>query len=143
MVRVLRNLTYKQDAVLCTDLVIKITNVGNYFPHDQAFAAPMASALVNLALTQTNEEAGRGTLAKSEAIQKAHPDHTDIQLSHAMTWFNLTLVQKEDDICTTVSEIITYLQVRTDIIPGFKEALDKYLAEHQDHIKRYQLLLEL
>jgi len=143
LVKALRNQTYKQNVIVCTDLVQKITNVCNSFPHDKDFDAQMTSALVNLALAQTTEEAVRDTLVKSEAIRRAHPDHTDIQLSHAMTWFNLTLVQKDEDIPDTVVQIVAFLHEHSAAIPEFKKALDKYLAEHPDHAARYQVLLEL
>ena len=143
LAKALQNLTCNQNEAVCSDVVFRITNIYNSFPGDQDIAEKTINAMVNLAFAQTTEAAVRDTLAKTEAIQQAYPEHTDIQLSHAMTWFNLTLVQEEDDICVTVSEIIAYLQTHEDIIPGFREALDKYLSEHPDHINRYQELLDL
>ena len=139
----LRSLTYKADTEQCINAIEQLNRICNKFHDDVDFASQIEGALVNLALAQTTEEAVRDTLSQSEVIQKTYLNHADIQLSHAMTWFNLTLVQKEDDIPATVSEIITYLKVHADIIPEFMEALDLYLSEHPEHVQRYHLLLKL
>lgn len=107
------------------------------------YAAERATALTNLALSHTDESVVRQTLDLSGEILAANPDNEDIQLSHAMTWFNLTLIQKPEDIPVTVSDITTFLKSHANIIPEFKKALDKYLADHPDHGQRYQPLLEL
>ena len=106
-------------------------------------AARYASGLVNLALSQTEEADVRRTLARSRAVLDLHSDHADIRLSHAMTWFNLTLVQQEAAIVATVLEIAAFLKAHPDAIPGFKEALVEYLSEHPDHADRYRPLSEL
>lgn len=99
--------------------------------------------MVNLAFSQTKEADVRHMLARSRAVLDQHSDNPDIQLSHAQTWFNLTLVQSEADIPTTVSDIAAFLRSHPDAIPEFREALGKYLSEHPDHAARYQPLLEL
>lgn len=83
------------------------------------------------------------TLSISGAVLKKHSSLTDIQISHAKTWFNLTLVQKDEDIPATVAKIVVFLQEHPSAIPEFKEALGEYLSKHPDHVERYQLLLEL
>lgn len=138
----LQSLTHDADAEQCLDVIEQLNGIYNEF-HDVDFASQIEGALVNLALAQTTEEAIRDTLSQSEVIQKTYLNHADIQLLYAMTWFNLTLVQKEDDIPATVSEIITYLEMHTDIIPDFIEELDLYLSEHPEHVQRYHLLLKL
>lgn len=107
------------------------------------YEAEHATALTNLALSQANVTAVQQTLDLSREILAANVDNEDIQSSHAMTWFNLTLVQKPEDIPATVSDITTFLRSHAGIIPEFKKALDKYLEEHPDHAQRYQPLLEL
>lgn len=107
------------------------------------YADEYATALTNLALSQTSVTAVQKILDISCEIQKAHTDNEDIQSSHAMTWFNLTLVQKPEDIPATVAEIASFLRSHSGIIPEFKKALDKYLEAHPDHTERYQPLLEL
>ena len=139
----LHALSYKQDEKICSDAIQQLTSICSSFPNDVDFADTLASTLVNLALAQATEEDVLDTLAKSKALQESYPDCTEIQLSHVMTWFNLTLVQQEDKISNTITEIITFLNAHTDIIPGFKDALDLYLSEHPHHFERYQSFLEL
>jgi hypothetical protein len=106
-------------------------------------ALEYAGSLVNLALSQTTEAEVRETLARSESLQKRHPEDANIQCSHAMTWFNLTLVQPEEAIPSTVSDIAAFLKAHPDAIPGFRAALDEYLSKHPDHADRYRPLSEL
>lgn len=107
------------------------------------YAVDCVNALTNLALYQTNVTAVQKTLDLSWEILAENADNEDIQLSHAMTWFNLTLIQKPGDIPATVSDISAFLRSHAGIIPQFKNALDKYLADHPDHTERYRPLLEL
>lgn len=102
-----------------------------------------ATALTNLALSHTNVAVVQKVLGLSSGILAGNADNEDIQLSHAMTWFNLTLVQKPEDIPATMSDIIDFLKSHASIIPEFKKALDNYLANHPDHAQRYRPLLEL
>ena len=107
------------------------------------YAAQYISTLVSLSLAQTDEAVVRRTLKRASEIQSAHTDDEEIQLCYSMVWFNLTLVQKPEDIPATVSDITTFLKSRSGIIPDFKRALDRYLENHPDHAQRYQSLLEL
>ena len=102
-----------------------------------------AGSLVGLAFHQTTEAEVRETLARSESVRKKHPEDAVIQLSHAKTWFNLTLVQPEAAIPSTVSDIAAFLKAHPDAIPGFRDALDEYLSKHPDHADRYHPLSEL
>lgn len=115
----------------------------NEHSNNREIAQYYAGCLVGLALSQTEEADVWHTLARSQAILDLHFYNADILLSHAMTWFNLTLVQAEPDIPATVSDIAAFLRVHPDAIPEFRESLDKYLSEHPDHTARYQPLLEL
>lgn len=108
-----------------------------------SYASEHASALTNLALIQNDVTTVQKTLDLSREVLAENADNEDIQLSHAKTWFNLTLVQKPEDIPATVSDISAFLRSHAGIIPKFKKALDKYLEEHPDHTERYQPLLEL
>ena len=112
-------------------------------PDAPAVAWEYADSLVGLAFRQTTEAEVRETLARSESVRKKHPEDADIQLSHAQTWFNLTLVQPEEAIPSTVSDIAAFLKAHPGAIPGFLKALDEYLAEHPDHADRYRPLSEL
>ena len=123
--------------------VDQLESLYNKHSNNQEITQYYAGCLVDLALSQTEEAAVRHTLARSRAVLDQHSDGPDIQLAHAMTWFNLTLVQSEADIPTTVSDIAAFLQSHPDAIPKFREALDEYLTEHPDHAARYQPLLEL
>lgn len=107
------------------------------------YAAEHASILLALSLYQTDVTAVQQTLDLSCEILAGHADDEEIQLCCAMTWFNLTLVQKPEDIPATVSEIAAFLRSHAGIMPEFKESLNEYLAKHSDHAQRYQPLLEL
>ena len=107
------------------------------------YAAQHISILVSLSLAQTDEAVVRLTLKRACGIQAAHIDDEEIQLCYSMIWFNLTLVQKPEDIPATVSDITIFLKSHAGIISKFKIALDKYLADHPNYAQRYQPLLEL
>jgi len=109
----------------------------------EKYADDHAAELTCLALFQSDSDSVKKVLNMSREILESHPDEPDIQLSHAMTWFNLTLVQKPQEIPPTLADIIVFLKSHPDIIPDFKKALDKYLAKHPEHTERYQVLREL
>ena len=123
--------------------VERLEAVYNRHPDHQKIARYYTGCLVDLAFCQTEEADVRRTLARSQAILDQHSDDSEIQLCHAKTWFNLTLVQSDADIPATVSDIAAFLRAHPDVIPAFREALDKYLSKHPDHAARYQPLLEL
>lgn len=102
-----------------------------------------SATLIPASYFQKTESDVRNTLSLSNMILNKHLDIPDVRLSHAQIWFNLTLVQAEADIPATVTDIATFLQVHSDAIPGFREALDKYLSEYPEHTDRYRPLLEL
>lgn len=83
------------------------------------------------------------SLWRLEAVLTKHSSLTDIQVSRAKIWFNLTLVQKDEDIPVTVAAIVVFLQEHPSAIPEFKEALGEYRSNHPNHANRYQPLLEL
>ena len=139
----LGNLANSQPLVERTATVDRLEVLYNKHPGVQEIAQVYAGSLVNLAFSQTKEAAVRRTLARSQTILDQHSDDSKIQLSHAQTRFNLTLVQSEADIPATVSDIAAFLRDHPDAIPKFREALDKYLSKHPDHAARYQPLLEL
>ena len=139
----LYNLSISQSPEDLTATVDQLEALYNKHSSNQEIAQYYAGSLVNLAFSQTKEADVRHMLARSRAVLDQHSDNPDIQLSHAQTWFNLTLVQSESDIPATVSEITAFLQSHPDAIPEFREALDEHLAEHPDHAVRYQPLLEL
>lgn len=121
----------------------KLESLHHSYVDSPEIARCCASSFVNLALAQTEEEDVRHTLARSLAVLDLHPDDADIHLSHAMTWFNLTLVQTEADIPATVSDIAAFLKAHPDAISGFRRALDKYLFQYPYHADRYRPLSEL
>ena len=123
--------------------VDRLESLYGRYPDSPEMAQRYAGSLLGLAFHQTTEAEVRETLARSESVRKKHPEDADIQLSHAQTWFNLTLVQPEEAIPSTVSDIAAFLKAHPDAIPEFREALDKYLSEHPDHEARYRPLLEL
>ena len=139
----LYNLTCDQSPEDCAATMDRLEKLYNDHSGNDEVAAQYAGGLVNLALSQTEEADVRRTLARSRAVLDLHSDHADIRLSHAMTWFNLTLVQQEAAIVATVSEIAAFLKAHPDAIPRFKEALVEYLSEHPDHADRYRPLSEL
>ena len=113
------------------------------YPDSPEMAQRYAASLVGLAFHQTTEAEVRETLARSESVRKKHHEDAKIQLFHATILFLLTLVQSEEAIPSTVSDIAAFLKAHPDAIPGFREALDKYLSEHPDHADRYRPLSEL
>lgn len=139
----LYNLSFDQAPEDCSHTVDRLEALYGRHPNTPAVARKYVGSLVNLALSQTTEAEVRETLARSESVRKKHPEDADIQLSHAKTWFNLTLVQPEEAIPSTVSDIAAFLKAHPDAIPEFREALDKYLSEHPDHADRYRPLSEL
>jgi hypothetical protein len=139
----LTNLACVQPLEDCPDTANRLEELYSNHSDLAKIAVLYAQGLVNLALAQTTESEVQVTLEKSEAVLKRHPDDVKIQLAAAMTRFNLTLVQKEEDIPGTVGRICTFLRGHSGIIPEFKEALDKYLSDHPDHTQRYQPLREL
>lgn len=139
----LGNLAYSQPLVERTATVDQLEALYNKHSSNQKIAQNYADSLVGLAFRQTEEADVRRTLARSRAVLDQHSDDSDIQLHHAKTWFNLTLVQSEADIPTTVSDIADFLRTHPDAIPKFREALDEYLTEHPDHAARYRPLLEM
>lgn len=116
-----------------------------YIAHseNQYIAEFYSACLVDLAFRQTTVSDVQETLSKSIAVLGQHSNNASIQCSHAMTWFNLTLVLDETEIPAMIDDIVTFLNEHPNAIPEFKEALDKYLSEHPDHTDRYQPLLEL
>ena len=139
----LANLTVGQDLKERTATVARLDKLCQSHPDSEDVAAVFADCLVNLALHQKSESEVRNTLTRSKVVFDRYPKNNRIQLSHAMTWFNLTLQQREADIPATVIDIVNFLRSNADAIPGFKEALDKYLSTHPDHAVRYQPLLNL
>lgn len=137
------NLSTVQSLKDCATTVDRLEKLYNDHSVNDEIAAVYANELVGLAFFQTEEADVRRTLARSRAVLDLHSDHTAIRLSHAKTWFNLTLVQEEAAIPATVSEIAAFLKANPDAIPRFKEALDKYFSEHPDHADRYRPLSEL
>ena len=137
------NLTIGQPSADCSHTVDRLEALCIRHSDAPVVAREYAGSLVNLALSQTTEAEVRETLARSESVRKKHPEDADIQLSHAQTWFNLTLVQPEETIPSTVSDIAAFLKAHPDAIPEFRKALDKYLSEHPDHADRYRPLSEL
>ena len=108
-----------------------------------AFAEAYVGALVNCAHHQTKETEIRQTLFRSRQMLTLHPEDQEIQLYHAMTWFNLTLRQAEDAIPATLRELAAYLRQHAAVIPEFRKQLDIYLSEHPEQRERYQPLFEL
>lgn len=99
--------------------------------------------LVNLSYYQKNESDVLKTLNRSRSILDKYPENIDIQLSYAMTWFNLTLQQCDTDIPSSITSIADFLRTHPSIIQQFKIHLAEYLSDHPDHVIRYQLLSEL
>lgn len=112
-------------------------------PDWEDVAEKFAECLVDLAFYQKDESEVRHTLARSRELLGRYPNNSDIQLCHAMTWFNLTLQQCDADIPATVTDIVDFLNANNGAIPKFKKALDGYLEEHPEHTARYQPLLDL
>ena len=139
----LARLTVDQAPEDCAHTVERLETLYGRHPDAPGVALGYAVSLIGLAFRQTTEAEVRETLARSESVRKKHPEDADIQLPHAMTWFNLTLVQPEEAIPSTVSDIAAFLKAHPDAIPEFRKALDKYLSEHPDHADRYRPLSEL
>ena len=137
------NLTIGQPSKDCSHTVDRLEALCIRHSDAPVVARKYVGSLVNLALSQTTEADVRETLARSESVRKKHPEDADIQLSHAQTWFNLTLVQPEEAIPSTVSDIAAFLKAHPDAIPGFRKELNEYLTEHPDHADRYRPLSEL
>lgn len=139
----LANLTAVQDLEGSTATVAQLDTLYQSYPESEDVVVAFADCLVDFALHQESESEVRNTLARSKAVLDRYPKNNSIQLAHAMTWFNLTLQQREADIPTTIADIISFLRSHADVIPQFKEALDEYLSAHPDHAGRYQPLLHL
>lgn len=137
------NLTCNQDFARTQEAVEQLNELYQKHPDWEFVAEAFASSLVNLSLCQANEDAVRITLDRASTILYQYPDNRNIQLDFAQTWFNLTLQQNDTDIPDTVADIISFLRSNADIIPWFKDALDKYLSDHPEHVTRYQLFQEL
>ena len=123
--------------------VDRLESLYGRYPDSPEMAQRYAGSLLGLAFHQTTEAEVRETLARSESILKEHPKDVEIQLAHAATWFHLTLVQPEEAIPSTVSDIVAFLKAHPGAIPGFREALNSLLAEHPDLKARYRPLSEL
>ena len=137
------NLSSEQDLNGCTETLAQLDKLYQNHSDREDVATTFMSFLVNLSLCQKSESEVRRTLARSREIYDQYPQNRTIQLDHAMTWFNLTLQQREADIPATVADIINFLRSNANVIPQFKEALDEYLHTHPDHAVRYQPLLRL
>ena len=137
------NLSIRQASKDCIHTIEQIKDLSNSHPDWHEVAECYASALTNLAFNQTTVSAVQKTLAIAKDLLDKHARDPDIQLCCAKTWFNLTLVQSEADIPPTVSDIAAFLKAHPSAIPGFRKALDEYLAEHPDHGDRYHPLMEL
>lgn len=139
----LSNLTIDQDLKGRMETVARLDTLYQIHSGSEDVAAEFAGCLVDLALHQKSESEVRDTLARSRAILDRYPKNSSIQLTHAMTWFNLTLQQREADIPATVTDIVNFLCSHAEVIPQFKEALDKYLSAHPDYAVRYHPLTAL
>ena len=137
------NLSYNQDLEGCTETVAKLEKLYQNHPNREDVATRFINLLVNLSFCQKSESEVRCTLARSSDIFGQYPQNRDIQLSHAMTWFNLTLQQCEADISTTVTDIADFLRSNANVIPKFKDELEAYLCNNPDHAVQYQPLLNL
>lgn len=137
------NLFLNQAPADCEQTAGQIGILYDNHPNITKLAQLYAGCLVNLSFQQTALPSVHQILTKSKDILDRYPDDPDIQISYAETWFNLTLVQSESDIPTTVSDIAAFLRDHPGAIPEFRDALEEYLSEHPDHVARYQPLLEL
>lgn len=137
------NLAYIKTSEDCAVVVEQLEDMYNTHPDLVEIGSAYANALVNLAFGQTTEAEVRVTLAKAEELLQKYPDNDSIQLSTAKTRFNLTLVQGDEGIPSTVAHICDFLRSHSGVIPKFKEALEEYLSQHPDHTQRYRPLLEL
>ena len=139
----LSSLTVKQNLNGCKETASKLKELSQTYSNNAGIAAQYASCLVQQSLLQNSASDVLETITRSKQILDRFPDHVDIQLAYSKTWFNLTLQQTDAEIPATVQDIAAFLRAHTGAIPGFKEALDKYLSDHPDHAARYQSLREL
>lgn len=112
-------------------------------PNEYVVAHHFSDVLAKLSYHSKSENDIRKYHATTGKLLQIFPNEIELQIYHAMSWFNLSSVQSEADIPATVSDIAAFLRVHPDAIPEFREALDTYLSEHPDHTARYQPLLEL
>ncbi|MDE6387367.1 MAG: SIR2 family protein [Lachnospiraceae bacterium] len=136
-VKSLFNLTIEASIENCEVSAEQMATLHTRFQDNEEIAITYANSLVNYAFAQDSEEKVRGILQKSKALLEEYPRNTEIQLSYAQTWFNLTLVQSLDALRQTVQELNEFLQKHPEVSGRFQIALDKYLAEHPDHAERY------
>ena len=112
-------------------------------PNDYVVVHHFSDVLAKLSYHSQSENDIRKYHAKTGRLLQIFPNETELQINHALTCFDLTLVQQEADIPATVSDIAAFLKAHPGAIPGFLKALDEYLAEHPDHADRYRPLLKL
>lgn len=127
----------------CSKIMDLLKGLYEVHPNCEEIATIYAASFVGFAFIQKEEPQVREILGYSKQILNAYPGNVQIQLTHAQTWFNLTLVQEDRIIPNTVTEIAAYLKLNSAAIPKFKDALDEYLFDHPEHTQRYQLLLDL
>ncbi len=134
-------LTIELSTEVCEESVNKIILLHTRFQNNEEIAIKYAYCLVNYALVQDSEQKVREILQQSKTLLEEHSQNTEIQLSYAQTWFNLTLVQSPDALRQTVQELKEFLRKHSEAHEKFQLALDEYLAEHPDHTERYASLV--
>lgn len=135
------DLTTELSTEICEESADKMSALYMRFQHNEQIAVSYADCLVNYALAQDSEEKVREILQQSKTLLEEHSQNIEIQFSYAQTWFNLTLVQSPDNLRQTVQELKEFLRKHSEAHEKFQLALDKYLAEHPDHTKRYASLV--
>lgn len=102
-----------------------------------------AYGLVNLACDQQSAQDCTDIIQHLAELYNDNQYHPEIALSYAIGLFVLTQIMEEADISGTLDSITVVLRIHPDLIPRFRDRLDKYLSEHPDHTARYHPLLEL
>lgn len=118
----------------------KIKELHSKFESSLDMAEVYSGCFVNLSFRQTSEEGALRILNTVTNLLNQHPDNIQVQLSYAMTFFNLTLQQHGDSFMETVVRLREFLQIHQEVNKYFQEELDKYLSAHPDHTQLYQAL---
>ena len=121
----LSHLSIEQSVEECVHSVDELRTLFERFPSKETIAEWYASTLVNLSFKQREEGDVRDSLKQLERVFAQHPQNIDIQLSYAMTRFNLTLTLEFEALEQEIDQLRGFLQAHPDANQEFQTALSE------------------
>lgn len=134
------HLSIEQSVEECVHSVDELRTLFERFPSKETIAEWYASTLVNLSCKQQEEGDVRDSLKQLERVFARHPQNIDIQLSYAMTRFNLTLTLEFEALEQEIDQLRGFLQAHPGANQEFQTALSEYFEDHPEHLSRYARL---